>query len=60
MNFLTKLFRKSDSVKYTVIDRGGYHVIRRTYPNGVTKSDRISTGRARSTMRTAINGRAFG
>lgn len=60
MKLLAKLFGKSDPVKYEIVDRGGYHVVRRIYPNGNVKSDRLATGRARSTLRTAVHGRAFG
>ena len=58
LNFLTNLFR-SDAVSYEIVNRGDYYVIRRTYPNGNIRTDRISTARARSTMRTAVNGRTF-
>ena len=58
LKFLTNLFR-SDAVSYEIVNRGDYHVIRRTYPNGVVKSDRITTSRARSTLRTAVHGRTF-
>lgn len=55
-----KIFKKNANVTYAIVDRGGYYVIKRYYANGNVKSDRMGSVRANSTLRTAINGRAFG
>lgn len=52
--------KKTDTVKYDIVDRGAYKVIRRTYANGNTKTDRLGMRRAGSTFRTAVHGRYFG
>ena len=51
--------KKADTVTYTIVNRGGYEVIKRTYTNGNVKTDRVGSRRAGSTMRTATNGRYF-
>ena len=53
-------FRNTATVTYSVVERGGYYVVKRTYTNGNVKTDRLGSRRADSTVRTAVNGRAFG
>ena len=52
-------FKKKDTVTYSVVERGGYYVVMRTYKNGNVKTDRLGSRRANSTVRTSINGRTF-
>lgn len=52
-------FKKKDTVSYSVVERGGYYVVKRTYKNGNVKTDRLGSRRANSTVRTSINGRTF-
>ena len=51
--------KKTDTVTYSVVERGGYWVVKRTYKNGNVKTDRLGARRANSTIRTAVNGRTF-
>ena len=51
--------KKADTVTYSVVERGGYYVVKRTYKNGNVKTDRLGSRRANSTVRTSINGRTF-
>ena len=54
------LFGRKPAVSYDIVCRGSYYVVRRTYANGNVKTDRLGSGRASSTLRTAVNGRFFG
>ena len=54
------MFKKNANVTFSVVDRGGYWVVRRTYKNGNVKTDRLGAKRANSSVRSAINGPTFG